>query len=305
MARTVPSKGVSVRSLVLDAAARLERAGVSFGHGTTNAIDEAAWLVLHALGLPVDQLGPYLDLAVDADRARAASALVAKRIRTRKPAAYLLKEAWLGPHRFYVDERVIVPRSFIAELLRPRLVPWIKDPARVRSALDLCTGSGCLAILAALAFPKAHVDAADLSPDALAVAARNVADYRLGKRVRLVESDLFGALEGRTYDLIVSKPPYVTAAAMRNLPEEYLREPEMALASGRDGLAHTRAILAQARRHLNPGGLLVVEIGHNRKALERAYPLLAFEWPSVSAGAGFVFLLRREAAGFSGQMWSV
>jgi len=280
---------------VLDAAARLERAGVSFGHGTTNAIDEAAWLVLHALGLPVDQLGPYLDLAVDADRARAAGALVAKRIRTRKPAAYLLKEAWLGPHRFYVDERVIVPRSFIAELLRPRLVPWVRDPARVRSALDLCTGSGCLAILAALAFPKAHVDAADLSPDALAVAARNVADYRLGKRVRLVESDLFAALDGRAYDLIVSNPPYVTAAAMRKLPEEYLREPEMALASGRDGLAHTRAILAQAKRHLNPGGLLVVEIGHNRRALERAFPRLAFEWPAVSAGAGFVFLLRRES----------
>jgi ribosomal protein L3 glutamine methyltransferase len=284
---------------VLDAAARLERAGVSFGHGTTNAIDEAAWLVLHALGLPVDQLGPYLDLAVDAERARAAAALVARRIRTRKPAAYLLKEAWLGPNRFYVDERVIVPRSFIAELLRPRLVPWIKDPARVRAALDLCTGSGCLAILAALAFPKAHVDAADLSPDALAVAARNVADYRLGKRVRLVESDLFGALEGRTYDLIVSNPPYVTAAAMRKLPEEYLREPEMALASGRDGLAHTRVILAQAVHHLNPGGLLVVEIGHNRKALERAYPLLAFAWPPVSAGEGFVFVLRRGAAGLS------
>ena len=279
---------------MLDAAARLERAGVSFGHGTTNAVDEAAWLVLHALGLPVDQLGPYLDLAVDADRAKAAGALVARRIRTRKPAAYLLKEAWLGPHRFYVDERVIVPRSFIAELLRPRLVPWIRDPTRVRTALDLCTGSGCLAILAALAFPKAHVDAADLSPGALAVAATNVADYRLGKRVRLVQSDLFGALEGRTYDLIVSNPPYVAAAAMRSLPEEYLREPEMALASGRDGLAHTRAILAQALHHLNPGGLLVVEIGHNRKALERAFPRLPFAWPTLSAGPGFVFVLRRE-----------
>ena len=294
MARTVPAKGVTVRTLVLDAAARLEGAGVAFGHGTTNAVDEAAWLVLHSLGLPVDSLGPHLDLALDAPRAKAANALVARRIRTRKPAAYLLKEAWLGPHRFYVDERVIVPRSFIAELLRPRLVPWIKDPARVRAALDLCTGSGCLAILAALAFPKAHVDAADLSPDALAVAARNVADYRLGKRVRLVESDLFGALEGRTYDLIVSNPPYVTAAAMRKLPEEYLREPEMALASGRDGLAHTRAILAQAGRHLNPGGLLVVEIGHNRKALERAFPKLPFQWPAVSAGPGFVFVLVRE-----------
>ena len=225
MARTVPSKGVTVRSLVLGAAARLEEAGVSFGHGTTNAIDEAAWLVLHSLGLPVSELGPYLDLAVDDGRAKAASALVAKRIRTRKPAAYLLGEAWLGPHRFHVDERVIVPRSFIAELLRSRLAPWVADPARVRAVLDLCTGSGCLAILAALAFPKAAVDAADLSADALAVAARNVADYRLGKRVRLAQSDLFGALQGRTWDLIVSNPPYVKAASMKRLPEEYRREP--------------------------------------------------------------------------------
>jgi ribosomal protein L3 glutamine methyltransferase len=294
VARTVPSKGVSVRSLVLEAAARLEEAGVSFGHGTTNAVDEAAWLVLHALGLPVDQLGPYLDLAVDAERARAATALVAKRIRTRKPAAYLLHEAWLGPHRFHVDERVIVPRSFIAELLRSRLSPWVRDPAKVRAALDLCTGSGCLAILVALAFPKAKLDAADLSPDALEVARMNVEGYKLGRRVHLVRSDLFGALEGRTYDLLVSNPPYVTAASMRRLPDEYRQEPEMALASGRDGLRHTRAILAQAKTHLNPGGLLVVEIGHNRKALERAFPKLPFQWPAVAAGPGFVFVLRRE-----------
>lgn len=294
MARAVPSKGITVRSLVLGAAARLEEAGVSFGHGTTNAVDEAAWLVLHGLGLPVSELGPHLDLAVDAERARAANALVAKRIRTRKPAAYLLNEAWLGPHRFFVDERVIVPRSFIAELLRQKLSPWIREPARVRTTLDLCTGSGCLAILVALAFPKAGVDAADLSPGALAVARKNVAAYRLGARVRPVRSDLLGALGGRTYDLIVSNPPYVTAASMRRLPEEYRREPEMALASGRDGLAHTRAILAQAKGHLNPGGLLVVEIGHNRKALERAFPKLPFQWPALSAGAGFVFLLRRE-----------
>jgi ribosomal protein L3 glutamine methyltransferase len=250
--------------------------------------------VLHALDLPVGQLGPYLDVAIDASRAKSASALVAKRIRTRKPAAYLLNEAWLGPHRFYVDERVIVPRSFIAELLRTRLTPWVTQPARVRTALDLCTGSGCLAILTALAFPKARVDAADLSPDALEVARENVAAYRLGKRVHLVQSDLFGALDGRTYDLIVSNPPYVTAASMRRLPEEYRREPEMALASGRDGLAHTRAILAQASAHLSPGGWLVVEIGHNRKALERAFPRLPFQWPELSAGPGFVFVLRRE-----------
>jgi ribosomal protein L3 glutamine methyltransferase len=279
---------------VLEAAGRLERAGVSFGHGTTNAVDEAAWLVLHSLGLPVGELGPYLDLHVDAGRARHALALVGRRIRSRRPAAYLLNEAWLGPHRFYVDERVIVPRSFIAELLRAGLAPWVPEPSRVRAALDLCTGSGCLAILAALAFPRARVDAADLSPGALAVAARNVSDYRLGKRVRLVASDLFGALGGRTYDLIVSNPPYVTAASMKRLPEEYRKEPEMALASGRDGLAHTRAILAGARRHLNADGLLVVEIGHNRRALERAFPDLPFRWPAVSAGPGYVFVLRRE-----------
>jgi ribosomal protein L3 glutamine methyltransferase len=193
-----------------------------------------------------------------------------------------------------VDERVIVPRSFIAELLRERLSPWLDDPAGVHTALDLCTGSGCLAILTALTFPRARIDAADLSKDALAVAAINVAAYSLGRRISLVESDLFGALAGRRYDLIVSNPPYVTAAAMRRLPDEYRREPEMALASGTDGLTHTRAILAAARAHLDPGGLLVVEIGHNRRALERAYPTLPFAWPAVAAGTGFVFVLRRE-----------
>ena len=285
----------TVGSLVVEAAARLERAGVSFGHGTTNALDEAAWLVLHALGRPPGNVAPIAGEPVDANGARAARTLVARRIRTRKPAAYLLGEAWLGPDRFHVDERVIVPRSFIAEMARARFAPWVKDPAAVKTALDLCTGSGCLAILLARAFPGAKVDAADLSPDALAVAATNVAAYRLGRRVRLVESDLFGALEGRTYDLLVSNPPYVTAASMRRLPEEYRREPEMALASGTDGLAHTRRILAEAKRHLNPGGLLVVEIGHNRKALERAYPRLPFAWPAFAAGEGFVFVLRREA----------
>jgi ribosomal protein L3 glutamine methyltransferase len=159
--------------------------------------------------------------------------------------------------------------------------------------LDLCTGSGCLAILAALAFPQAAVDAADLSEDALAVARRNVADYKLGRRVRLAKSDLFAALRGKTYDLIISNPPYVTAASMRKLPDEYRKEPRMALASGRDGLDHTRAILAHAREHLNPGGRLVVEIGRNRAALERAFPRLAFRWPKTSAGAGFVFVLDR------------
>jgi ribosomal protein L3 glutamine methyltransferase len=295
----------TLRALLEQSVERFGDAGLSYGHGTTNALDEAAWLILHALGHPLHELNPHLDEPLDATQWRKARALIDRRIRTRKPAAYLLKEAWLGPHRFHVDERVIVPRSFIAELLlKPGRTPfpasrdgvppdgkWGTSPF---SVLDLCTGSGCLAILAALAFGEAQVDAADLSDDALAVARINVASYGLEGRVHLVKSDLFAALGGRAYDLIVSNPPYVKAASMRTLPDEYRQEPQMALASGRDGLDHTRTILAQAKRHLKPGGRLVVEIGHNRKALERAYPQLPFEWPATSAGPGFVFTLGRE-----------
>jgi ribosomal protein L3 glutamine methyltransferase len=290
-----------VRALLALGIAKFEAADISYGHGTTNALDEAAWLILHALGLPPGELAAHLDTPVTQERHRAAVALLDRRVRTRKPAAYLLHEAWLGTCRFYVDERVIVPRSFIAELFTPKS----GTPKRGQvtfppgwspiSLLDLCTGSGCLAIVAAFNFPRARVDAADLSEDALAVARRNVAAYRLEGRVRLLRSDLFGSLRGRAYDLIVANPPYVKAAAIRRLPPEYRAEPEMALASGADGLDHTRAILAQARAHLNPGGLLVVEIGHNRKALEKAFPKLAFRWPRTSAGAGYVFTLTRDS----------
>jgi ribosomal protein L3 glutamine methyltransferase len=283
----------TIRDALLEATQRLEQARLAYGHGTANALDEAAWLVLHAAGLPPQDLDGHLDDELTTSQARAARELVTKRIRTRKPLAYLLNEAWLGPHRFYVDERVIVPRSFIAELLRGQTGLWSFGLSP--SILDLCTGSGCLAILAALQFPKAAVDAADLSADALAVAKRNVADYKLGKRVRLVKSDLFSGLEGRRYDLIVSNPPYVKAASMRTLPDEYRREPAMALASGSDGLDHTRRILAGARGHLNPAGRLMVEIGHNRKALEKAFPRLHFRWPRVAAGAGYVFVLERDS----------
>ena len=285
----------TVRELLEYGTARFEAAGISFGHGTTNALDEAAWLVLRALGLPPHELAPHLDAPVGDAQWKAARALLDRRVRTRKPAAYLLNEAWLGPHRFYVDERVIVPRSFISELLAGDghffRTAGKKGPSPI---LDLCTGSGCLAILAALRWPEARVDAADLSADALAVAKRNVEDYGLAKRVRLVESDLFEGLGNMRYDLIISNPPYVKASSMRKLPDEYRREPEMALASGRDGLDHTRAILREARRHLEPHGTLVVEIGHNRKALERAFPMLPFKWPKTSAGAGYVFTLKRE-----------
>jgi ribosomal protein L3 glutamine methyltransferase len=290
-ARKASRKPRTVRALLEYGVDEFEQAAISYGHGTTNAVDEAAWLVLHALGLPPRDLDAHLDRPLDAAQFEAARALLDQRVATRKPAAYLLREAWLGPHRFYVDERVIVPRSFIAELLLERK----RDLAPVSpvSILDLCTGSGCLAILAALRFPGARVDAADLSEDALAVARRNVEDYGLAERVRLVKSDLFGALAGRRYDLIVSNPPYVKASAMRRLPDEYRKEPVMALASGADGLDHTRAILAAARRHLAPGGTIAVEIGHNRKALEKAFPALDFQWPKTSGGKGYVFTISR------------
>ena len=219
---------------------------------------------------------------------------VERRVRERIPAAYLTREAWLAGHSFYVDERVIVPRSFIAELLGEQLAPWIEDADAVSDALDLCTGSGCLPILAALAFPNARIDAADLSRDALDVAARNVADYGLGERIALIESDLFAALAGRTYDLIVSNPPYVDAESVAALPPEYRAEPALALGSGADGLDAARRILAAAKAHLKPGGLLVMEIGHNRAALEAAFPALPFVWLDTSSGDQFVFLLRRE-----------
>lgn len=293
-AHRAASTGRTVRALLDYGVGRFERAQLSYGHGTSNALDEAAWLILHALGLPPTDLDTHLDRPLGPAQHARAKALLDERVRTRKPAAYLTHEAWLGRYRFQVDERVIVPRSFIFELLTrggPRERTGGTSPGRV---LDLCTGSGCLAVLAALRFPGAKVDAVDLSRDALAVARRNVEDYGLADRIELVESDLFAALKGRKYDLIVSNPPYVRASSMRTLPDEYRKEPEMALASGGDGLDHTRAILAEARAHLSPKGLLWVEIGHNKRALQKAYPGLPFRWPKTSGGTKFVFELSRE-----------
>jgi ribosomal protein L3 glutamine methyltransferase len=269
-------------------------AELSFGHGSDNAYDEAVYLALHTLHLPLDTLEPFLDAQLTARERQALLDLLRRRVEQRVPAAYLTNEAWLGEFHFYVDERVIVPRSFIAELLRDGLAPWVDDSEQIISVLDMCTGSGCLAILAAHAFPNAEVDAVDLSADALDVAERNVADYGLQDRVRLVQSDLFDALEGERYDIILSNPPYVDAESVDALPQEYLHEPELALGSGADGLDATREILARAADHLHPGGLLIVEIGHNREALEAAYPDLPFTWLDVEAGDEFVFLLRRE-----------
>lgn len=215
-------------------------------------------------------------------------------MRTRRPLAYLLKEAWLGDLRFYVDERVIVPRSYLAELLRDRLEPWVARPAEVRRVLELCTGSGCLAVLLALAFPRALVRATDLSRAALTVARRNVASYRLGRRVKLACTDLFRGLTPGSYDLIVANPPYVDAPSMAKLPAEFRHEPRLALAGGNDGLHFVRRILRDAARFLRPGGILIVEIGHHRRKLERAFPRLPFVWPQTSAGYDCVFLLSRE-----------
>ena len=281
----------TVRDYLRYAVSRFNAAGLFFGHGSDNAWDEAVYLTLHTLDLPLDRLDPFLDARLLAHERTALLDIYRRRCEDRLPAAYLTHEAWLGEHRFYVDERVIVPRSFIAELLHEQLAPWVEDPWALGSVLDLCTGSGCLAILAALAFPEARVDAVDLSKEAISVAQRNVEEYGLSERIEIIHSDAFASLKSRRYDLIISNPPYVNADSVAGLPPEYLHEPELALGSGVDGLDFTRIILREAKRHLNPDGLLVVEIGHNRAALEAAYPALPFPWLYTAAGDEFVFML--------------
>lgn len=284
----------TVRDWLRFTVSAFNEAKLSFGHGSASAYDEAAYLILHTLHLPLDTLNPFLDARLIAEEKNALLALLKQRVDKRIPVAYLTHEAWLGDFRFYVDNRVIVPRSFIAELIREQFAPWIADTKIVNNVLDLCTGSGCLAILAAHAFPDAVVDAVDISPDALEVTQRNVADYGLEDRINIIKSDLFSNLTGKQYDVIISNPPYVDAPSMTTLPAEYRHEPQLALGSGADGLDATRQILKHVADYLNPNGLLVVEIGHNRPALEAVYPNLPFIWLEVSAGDEFVFMLRRE-----------
>ena len=284
----------TVRDWLRYAVSAFNEADLTFGHGSSNAYDEAVYLTLHTLHLPLDTLEPFLDARLTLQEKAVLMALLKQRVEQKIPAAYLTHEAWLGEFKFYVDERVIVPRSFIAELLRERLFPWVADADNTTAVLDLCTGSGCLAILAAHAFPNALVDAVDLSPEALQVAARNVADYGLQDRINLIQSDLFAHLNGRQYDIIISNPPYVDAESVSALPPEYLHEPKLALGSGSDGLDATREILRQAASYLTEHGILIVEIGHNRDVLEAAYPELPFTWLEVSAGDEFVFLLHRN-----------
>ena len=282
----------TLRDFLRYAVSRFRAANLFFGHGSDNAWDEAVYLTLHTLHLPLDRLEPFLDARLLPDERCRLLDIYSRRCQDRLPAAYLTHEAWLGEDRFYVDERVIVPRSFIAELLDEQLAPWGDDPWAIEHALDLCTGSGCLAIKLALNFPNAQVDAVDLSPDALIVAERNIADYQLGERIRPVLSDAFTALAGKRYDLIISNPPYVDAKAVAALPPEYRHEPEMALGSGTDGLDFTRIILREAKKHLTEQGLLIVEIGHNRAALEAAFPTLPFTWLETAAGDEYVFMLQ-------------
>jgi len=283
----------TVRDMLRFAVSRFNEAGLAFGHGSDNAHDEAAYLILHTLNLPLDLLEPYLDAVLLPSEKRRLLALIERRVNERVPVAYLTNQAWQGEFDFYVDERVLVPRSFIYELLGEPLRPWIEYDELVHTALDLCTGSGCLAIQMAHHYPAADVDAVDISLDALEVAAVNVKDYGLEDRINLIHTDLFEGLEG-TYDLIVSNPPYVDAESVAELPPEYLHEPEEALGSGEDGLDATRQIILQAAKFLNPHGVLLVEIGHNRDVLEAAYPELPFTWLETSGGDGFVFLLTRE-----------
>jgi ribosomal protein L3 glutamine methyltransferase len=286
--------GATLGELVREGERRFKAARLAYGHGLPTAYDEAAHLALYALDLTPHELTSRLEHRPTAIQARRIRGLFERRIKERRPVAYLTGEAWLGEYRFRIDERTIIPRSYIAELLHERLAPWVSAPSRVRSALDLCTGSGCLAVMLACSFPRALIDAADISRAALNVARRNVAMYKLHKRIRLVQSDLFSALAARQYDLIVSNPPYVTAASMQRLPPEYRYEPSLALAGGRDGLDIVRGILQLATAHLRAGGMLVLEVGHSRSRVERLFPSTAFVWPDTSGGDDCVLLVSRE-----------
>ncbi len=288
------SELITLRDWLRYAISRFNEAGLFFGHGCDNATDEAAWLILHTLHLPHHTLEPFLDARLTHGERLAIHNKLQQRIARRLPTAYLTNEAWLGEFSFYVDERVIVPRSYFANLLEESFAPWIEAPESVESALDLCTGSGCLAILMAHAFPEAQIDAVDLSADALAVAQRNVEDYRLTARVRLIESDLFSGVDMQRYDLIVSNPPYVTSASMEALPQEYRHEPALALSAGEDGLDIVRRIFNEAERHLKPHGLLAVEVGHNRELVEDAFPEIPLTWIDTADGEGKIFIVQKE-----------
>ena len=284
----------TLRDLLRHAVTRFMTEGLFFGHGSSSAYDEAAYLILHTLKLPLDKLDPFLDARLLPEEIADVLAIIDRRTSERLPAAYLTNEAWLTDYRFYVDQRVIVPRSYIAELIPEHFQPWIGDAWNVHHVLELCTGSGCLAIMLADAFPNAEVDAVDLSTDALAVAKRNVEDYQLEKRVHLIQSDLYEKVPAKKYDLIVSNPPYVNSTAMGSLPAEYRHEPHMALAGGKDGMDLVRRIVKEAKHRLTAKGMLIVEIGNEFAHAETAFHDLGLTWLSTSAGDASVFLLTAD-----------
>ena len=284
----------SIRDWLRYAVSRFEDSDVFFGHGTSNAYDEAVWLIFGFLHLPHDTIENFLDAHLTSKEKKDLSFLIEKRINDKIPTAYLLNEAWLRDYKFYVDERVIVPRSLIAESLSENLYPWIDDPEKIYSALDLCTGSGCLGIMMAHSFQNAMIDLVDLSEKALQVAEINVNHYGLHDRIELIQSDLFNGLEGKKYDLIISNPPYVNQTSVDSFPMEFLKEPSMALGSGEDGLDHTIRIIHEAKQYLNDDGMLIVEIGHNKEMLLKKFPKLQFQWLDVSLGNDFVFILGKS-----------
>jgi len=285
------------RDLLRYAVTRFNTAKLFFGHGSAEALDEAAYLILHTLRLPLDKLDPFLDARLLSDEVLAVLAVIERRASTRVPAAYITNEAWLGTYAFYVDERVIVPRSFIAELVPHQFSPWVNDPDGVENILELCTGSGCLAIMMADAFPNSVVDAVDISTDALAVAERNVRDYKLEGRVNLIASNLYANVPFKKYDLIISNPPYVNSGSMAALPQEYLHEPQIALDGGSDGMDLVRQIVAGAAERLTPDGILMIEIGNEREFAEAAFEHLGLTWVTTSAGDDMVFLLTADQLG--------
>ena len=284
----------TLRDLLRHAVTRFMTEGLFFGHGSSSAYDEAAYLILHTLKLPLDKLDPFLDARLLPEEITAVLAIIDRRTSERLPAAYLTNEAWLTDYRFYVDQRVIVPRSYIAELIPEHFQPWIGDAWNVHNVLELCTGSGCLAIMLADAFPNAQVYAVDLSTDALEVAKRNVEDYQLEKRVHLIHSDLYEKVSAKKYDLIISNPPYVNSTAMASLPAEYRHEPNMALAGGKDGMDLVRRIVKEAKHRLTAKGMLIVEIGNEFAHAETAFHDLGLTWLSTSAGDASVFLLTAD-----------
>jgi ribosomal protein L3 glutamine methyltransferase len=284
----------TLRDVLRFAVTRFNESGLSYGHGQADAFEEAAFIVLRTLKLPLDRLEFFADAYLTHAEINSLLQTIERRVKKRLPAAYLLNEAWLMGYKFYVDETVIIPRSFIGELLRDDLQPWVEDRTAVADILDLCTGSGCLAVMAADTFPNAKVDAVDISDAALKVARRNVDDYHFEDRITLLKSDLFEALPNKRYDIIISNPPYVTDAAMAKLPKEYTHEPTLALAGGPDGMAVVKNIVRQARGHLKRNGLLFVEVGDGRDEVERVLGDVPLTWLSTSAGDDMVFMARQE-----------